>query len=148
MTVRAVILAVGKVKPPGLREVIDEYLTRVRRNLAVDEIEIRDGKGSEVAAAARRRIPDGARVVALDAGGQRLDSSGFARWLERRGSEGKGTVVFVIGGADGLPREVRALCAEALSLSQMTFPHRIARLLLAEQLYRAMAILRGEPYAK
>jgi 23S rRNA (pseudouridine1915-N3)-methyltransferase len=146
--VRVLIVAVGKIKPHGLREAIDEYLARVRRHLPIEEVEIRDGNASEVAAAVRKRVPVGARVVALDAKGQSFDSSGFARWLERRGSEGKGIVVFVIGAADGLPKEVLSMAAERVSLSSMTFPHRIARVLLAEQIYRATAILRGEPYAK
>jgi 23S rRNA (pseudouridine1915-N3)-methyltransferase len=146
--VRVFIVAVGKIKPRGLREAIDEYLVRVRRHLPVEEMEIRDGSPNEVTEAVRRRVPAGARLVALDAGGRTLDSAGFARWLERRGSEGKGIVAFVIGGAEGLPRDLLASAAETLSLSALTFPHRIARLLLAEQLYRATAILRSEPYAK
>lgn len=145
---RVLIVAVGKIKPPGLREAMDEYLVRARRHLPVDEVEIRDGSANEVAAAVRKRIPAGARLVALDANGQKLDSTGFARWLERRGSDGKGVVAFVIGGADGLPKDLISAADETLSLSPMTFPHRIARLLLAEQLYRATAIMRGEPYAK
>jgi 23S rRNA (pseudouridine1915-N3)-methyltransferase len=127
---------------------VDEYLTRTRRRLPVEEVEIRDGSGNDLAQAVRRRIPAGARVVALSAGGRAFDSRGFARWLERRGSEGKGIVAFLIGGADGLPQDALAIADETLSLSAMTFPHRIARLLLAEQLYRATTILRGEPYAK
>jgi 23S rRNA (pseudouridine1915-N3)-methyltransferase len=146
--VRVLIVAVGKIKPAGLREALDEYLTRVRRHIPVDEVEVRDGSASEVTEAVRKRVPAGARLVALDAGGRSLDSVGFARWLERRGSEGKGVVAFVIGGAEGLPKDLLSSAAETLSLSAMTFPHRIARLLLAEQLYRATAILRGEPYAK
>jgi 23S rRNA (pseudouridine1915-N3)-methyltransferase len=145
---RVLIVAVGKIKPQGLRDAIDEYLARVRRHVAVEEIEIRDGSPDQVAQAMLRRVPAGARLAALDAAGQKLDSVGFARWLDRRGSEGKGVVAFLIGGAEGLPDRVRRAAAETLSLSAMTFPHRIARLLLCEQIYRATAILRGEPYAK
>ena len=68
--------------------------------------------------------------------------------LEAHATRGKGKIVFLIGGADGLPSEVLARSAEKLSLSAMTLPHRLARLVLAEQLYRAVTILRGEPYAR
>ena len=145
---RVLIVAVGRVKPPGLREAIDEYLARVRRHLPIEEIEIDDGADRSISASMRKRIPSGARLVALDLGGQRCDSERFARWLERTGSQGKGIIAFVIGGARGLPADVLARVDERLSLSPMTFPHRIARLLLAEQIYRATTILRGEPYAK
>jgi 23S rRNA (pseudouridine1915-N3)-methyltransferase len=146
--VRVVVIAVGKVKERGIREAIDDYLARIRRYVSADEIELRDGSAKDVAAAVRLRIPEGARIVAMEVGGRALTSEGFARWLERRGSEGKGTVAFVIGGAEGLPAEVVLAAHEQLSLSSMTLPHRLARLLLIEQIYRAFTILRGEPYAK
>jgi len=146
--VRIAVVAVGKVKERGIREAIDEYLARVARYVAVEEIELRDGPPDEVAAAVRRRVPAGARVVAMEVAGRALSSDGFARWLAGRGSEGKGVVAFVIGGAEGLPRAVVEEADEALSLSSMTLPHRLARLLLVEQIYRAFTILRGEPYAK
>jgi 23S rRNA (pseudouridine1915-N3)-methyltransferase len=63
-------------------------------------------------------------------------------------TQGKGRIAFVIGGAEGLPQAIRARAHEKLSLSTMTLPHRLARLFLAEQLYRAVTILRGEPYAR
>ena len=77
-----------------------------------------------------------------------LRSEAFARRLSQWGSQGKGEVVFLIGGADGLPREIADAAYVRLSLSTMTLPHRLARVLLLEQLYRAMTILRGEPYAR
>jgi 23S rRNA (pseudouridine1915-N3)-methyltransferase len=87
-------------------------------------------------------------VVALDVGGQAMTSHGFARWLEARLRQGKGNIAFVIGGADGLPQPIRGRADQTLSLSTMTLPHRLARLFLAEQLYRAVTILRNEPYAR
>jgi 23S rRNA (pseudouridine1915-N3)-methyltransferase len=146
--VRVVVVAVGKVKERGVREAIDDYVGRIGRYLPVDEIELRDGPADDVAAAVRRRLPAGARIVALEVGGRSMTSEGFARWLERRGSEGKGIVAFLIGGAEGLPPAIVREADEALSLSSLTLPHRLARLLLVEQIYRACTILRGEPYAK
>jgi 23S rRNA (pseudouridine1915-N3)-methyltransferase len=145
---RFVVLAVGRIRERGLRETVDEYLGRLRRYAAVDEIELKDGLAPKLAAAAARRIPEGARVIVLDDGGKAYTSEGFARHIERLVSQGKGVLAFVIGGADGVPADLAALSHERLSLSAMTLPHRLARLVLLEQLYRAMTILRGEPYPR
>jgi 23S rRNA (pseudouridine1915-N3)-methyltransferase len=143
-----VVLAVGKVKEHGLREAIDDYLGRVRRHFPVEEIEVKDAPAPVLRAALAKKIPSPAHVVALDVAGKPMTSESFARWLESRASRGKGRVVFLIGGADGLPPDVIERADEKLSLSNMTLPHRLARLVLAEQLYRAVTILRGEPYAR
>jgi len=84
-------------------------------------------------------------VVALDAGGEAMDSSRFARWLEALLSRHR-RVAFLVGGADGIPPGMDAQVHERLSLSPLTLPHRLARLLLLEQIYRALTIIRGEPY--
>lgn len=145
---RLVVIAVGKVKERGIREAIDDYVKRIKRYVAFDEIELRDAKEREVVADFTKRIPEGAHLVALEVGGKAHTSEGFARHLEHRAARGKGIVAFAIGGAEGLPREIVARADETLSLSTMTLPHRLARLILVEQLYRAMTILRGEPYSK
>ncbi|HEY4106535.1 MAG TPA: 23S rRNA (pseudouridine(1915)-N(3))-methyltransferase RlmH, partial [Polyangiaceae bacterium] len=75
-------------------------------------------------------------------------SSEFSVRLERWGSRGKGVVAFVIGGAEGIPRDLSARADLRLSLSSFTMPHRLARVVLLEQLYRAMTLQRGEPYAR
>lgn len=142
------ILAVGKVKERGLRDAIDEYLKRVSRTFSTEEVEVKDAPPAVLRAAFEKKLPSQAHVVALDLGGRSLSSEAFARWLEARLTQGKGRVVFLIGGADGLPSEIIQRAHEKLSLSAMTLPHRIARLVLAEQLYRAVTILRGEPYAR
>ena len=72
----------------------------------------------------------------------------LAQKLEAWGSRGKGVVAFLIGGADGIPRSVSQAAEVRLSLSHLTLPHRLARVVLLEQLYRGMSILRGEPYAR
>jgi 23S rRNA (pseudouridine1915-N3)-methyltransferase len=143
-----VIVAVGKVKERGLRDAIDEYLKRVSRTFSIDEVEVKDAPPAVLRAALEKKLPAPAHVVALDVAGRSLSSEAFARWLESRLTQGKGRVVFLIGGADGLPAEIIERADEKLSLSAMTLPHRLARLVLAEQLYRAVTILRGEPYAR
>ena len=145
---RLTILAVGKVKERGIREAIDDYIARVARHFPLGEIELRDAPPIELAATLEKKLPAATHVVALDAGGQTMTSEGFARWLDGRMSRGKGNVAFLIGGADGLPESIRARSDETLSLSAMTLPHRLARLFLVEQLYRAVTILRNEPYAR
>lgn len=145
---RIVILAVGKIKERGIREAIDDYLTRVRRHVPVDEIEVRDAPPAELSALLKKRIAPSAHVVALDVAGKSRSSEGFARWLDARARDGKGIIVFLLGGADGLPRDIIDGAHDKISLSEMTFPHRLARLILAEQLYRAGTISRGEPYAR
>ncbi|MBK8995955.1 MAG: 23S rRNA (pseudouridine(1915)-N(3))-methyltransferase RlmH [Myxococcales bacterium] len=136
------VIAVGKLKEPAYRALADEYLGRVRRYVRADEVEVKD------AAALGRAVPDDALVVALEVDGERLTSEAFAKKLEQWGSRGKGSVAFLIGGADGIPAELSRAAAVRLSLSSMTLPHRLARVVLLEQLYRGLSILKGEPYAR
>jgi 23S rRNA (pseudouridine1915-N3)-methyltransferase len=144
--VRIVLVAVGRLKEPEFRALADGYLGRVRRHFTVDEIEVEDGPVSKIEAALAKHAK-GASIIALEAAGRELDSPAFARELEALGRMGKGDVAFVIGGKAGLPREITSAAKAMWSLSRLTFPHRLARLVLAEQLYRATAILRNEPYA-
>ncbi len=85
--------------------------------------------------------------VPLDPGGKALDSAQFAVWMAAREREAR-DIVFLVGGADGLPEEWKNAPAFLLSLSAMTFPHEMARAMLAEQIYRAFTILRGHPYPR
>ena len=120
----------------------DEYLGRVRRYVRVDEVEVASD------AALARALPKGATVVALDPQGDALTSTAFAKKVESWGRRGKGDVAFVIGGAEGIPAALVRSANARLSLSSLTFPHRLARVVLFEQIYRAFTILRGEPYAR
>ncbi len=141
---RLVVVAVGKVKERGLRELIDEYYTRIRRHAACDEIEVRDGR--DVAKAIEAAIPGRAHVVALEVDGVQMSSEQLASRIVQWGSSGNGVVAFVIGGADGIPAELSKRANTRWSLSRLTLAHRVARVVLAEQLYRAISIWRGEPY--
>ena len=141
------LIAVGKVKERGLRDAVDDYLGRIGRYAKVREVELKDGPVAEVEARFRKAIPDDrARVVALEVDGKSWSSQRFADYLVDTQNRGVQTLCFLIGGADGLPPALSAEADLRLSLSAMTLPHRLARLFLAEQIYRGFTILRGEPY--
>lgn len=137
-----ILLCSGKQKPRSLRELSDDYLGRIRRMVRIEEREVEGDR------ALIKGIPDGAHLVALEVHGKELSSEALARQIESWASTGKGDICFVIGGAEGLPKEVSARSHYQLSLSRFTLPHRLARLILLEQIYRALTILRGEPYAR
>lgn len=136
------VVAEGRIKERELRAVANDYLGRLSRYVRCEEIETRD------AVALAKAVPEGAFVIALEVDGERITSSELAVRLERWGSRGKGLVAFVIGGAEGIPKPLSASADLRLSLSSFTLPHRLARVVLFEQLYRAMTLQRGEPYAR
>ncbi|HET7540451.1 MAG TPA: 23S rRNA (pseudouridine(1915)-N(3))-methyltransferase RlmH [Polyangiaceae bacterium] len=136
------VIAEGRIKERELRAVANDYLGRIARYVKCEEIETKDAAGLG------RAIPDGAFVVALEVDGERITSTELSTRLERWGARGKGHVAFLIGGAEGIPSALSARADVRLSLSTFTFPHRLARVMLFEQLYRSLTLLRGEPYAR
>jgi 23S rRNA (pseudouridine1915-N3)-methyltransferase len=154
--VRLVVAAVGKPRDRHLAAAIDEYESRAGRYwpLVVAEVREASGRGVSPADARRRegerlieRLPDGAIVVACDERGDRLTSPEFASLLTTARDAAR-DVAFVVGGAYGLDDAVRRAASRSLQLAPWTLPHELARLVLAEQLYRAGTIARGEPYHK
>ena len=154
---RVAVLAVGRLKAGPERDLVARYLERARalgRPLGfggfdvVEVSESRAGRGpdrkAEEAGALLARAGGGA-LVALDEGGACPTSRAFAEALARRRAAGR-DLAFAIGGADGLGEAVLDRAEERLSLGAMTWPHGLARALLAEQLYRAMTMLAGHPY--
>ncbi len=139
------IVAVGPVKERSTRSLIDEYIKRIRRFSPCEEIEVKAGRQHD---AALRKAVGKTTVVAMDVLGEQLSSRTLAQRVERLASRGKGEVSFVVGGAEGLSKNFLRDAHERWSLSQLTLPHRLARLILAEQLYRSMTILRNLPYDK
>lgn len=139
------LVAVGKVKERHVRRAVDDYVERIDHYAGYRETEI-DDLDDAALLAALGRLRKGESLVGLDSRGQELDSRGFAAFLDKLGRTGKGDAMFVIGGKAGLGERTLAACDHRLSLSKMTFPHRIARLILVEQLYRGLSLLRGEPY--
>lgn len=148
------IAAVGRLKEPHWRSACDEYLKRLRPYATVEMVEVADRDISSEPARAMaaegadllRALPDGTRVVALDLGGRQMTSEQFAGWFSEGMLHGASDVAFVIGGSAGLSPEVLARADERLSLSEMTLPHQLARVVLLEQVYRAFRIMRNEPY--
>ena len=154
------ILCVGKLKEKPFREMADEYLKRLSRFGRYEEIEIPDLPENTGSAAAEEqvktkegeallsRIRPGDRVIALTIPGRQTDSPGLARHLQEMRVSGVSRTVFVIGGSLGLGENILARADEEMSMSPMTFPHQLARVMLLEQLYRAEKILAGERYHK
>jgi|SRR5688572_30877818 23S rRNA (pseudouridine1915-N3)-methyltransferase len=133
------VVAVGRVKDAALRAACDEYLDRLRRYARVEEREVQ-GEARLLEA-----VGEGSRLVALSRAGDAWTSAELAAWTARWEMDGR-DVAFAIGGADGLPAPVLAQAERIWSLSRLTFPHELARVILYEQLYRAYTIRRGEPY--
>lgn len=147
---RIVIAAVGRVRAGPERSLLDDYLARIARYATIDEIELRDERDDKLTDALARtlaRVGPSGEAVALDVQGRALSSEAFARTLGQL-QDRAGIPVFLLGGAEGLPDSVRASARWKLSLGPMTLPHRLARIVLCEQIYRGFTILRGEPYAR
>ena len=134
----------GKTRRAEMRAVIDDYAKRIGRHLPMEVTEVRDGEAALKKLDADRAIT----AVLLDAAGKTLDSNAFAKWLGELRDRGTRELIFVCGDADGFPGAVRERIPQKISLSAMTFSHELARAILAEQLYRAFAILSGSPYPK
>jgi 23S rRNA (pseudouridine1915-N3)-methyltransferase len=143
---RVTIIAVGKIKQAGLRAELDDYLGRIRRYAVCDEIELKDGSDADLLPRFEKALPKRGRTIALEVGGRALSSQGLADVVQR-GELDATPLSFLIGGSYGLPATVSKAADMQLSLSAMTLPHRLARVVLAEQIYRAFTILRGEPYS-
>jgi 23S rRNA (pseudouridine1915-N3)-methyltransferase len=136
------ILAVGKVRKGWVLEGIATYLKRLP---GLQVVELRDAGKAREAEAIQAALRPEEQLVVLAEEGQVFDSQAFARRLEGSGSE---RLALVIGGAEGIAPALKARACWMLSLSPMTFPHELARLLLLEQLYRALTIQQGGPYHK
>lgn len=155
------VIAVGKIKEKFLQEGIFEYEKRLRPYVKLQVVELAEEKRPQIASKAMESVarekeaerilaalPDGYFVIALDVRGESWSSEDLAASFGERELSGQNQIAFVIGGDLGLSPAVLARSNLKLSLSQMTFTHPIARLLLLEQVYRAFRILRGDPYHK
>jgi 23S rRNA (pseudouridine1915-N3)-methyltransferase len=152
------LIVVGRDRNEPICDQAAEYIGRIGRYYPAELVELKEepAKASTPvdrvrkmeAERLRKAIGESDHLVALDEHGKELSSIDIARRIERYGNEGKQAVSFVIGGPNGLDPQFLREAKEIWSLSKMTLPHRIARLILAEQLYRACTIIRGEPYHK
>jgi 23S rRNA (pseudouridine1915-N3)-methyltransferase len=156
---KLVVAAVGRLKSGPERDLAARYLERataIGRKLgfrSIEIVEIEEGRGRRgedrirvEAGGLAAAIPENAAIVALDARGKALSSTDLAERLERWRHRGSPAVIFLIGGADGLAAPLRARAEFALSFGAATWPHQLVRIMLLEQIYRAMTILSGHPY--
>jgi 23S rRNA (pseudouridine1915-N3)-methyltransferase len=148
---RLLLLIVGRGRRGPSAELADTYLSRCPWKVETVEIPQRSQGGrdkrlGEEAEKIRQAIPEGAAVIALDERGQDLPSRELAFRIDRFRHEGRPALAFVIGGADGLSPSLLEEADLRLAFGRATWPHRLVRAMLAEQLYRASAILSGHPY--
>lgn len=152
---KVTLIAVGALKSGPERELFDDYAERFRRTgqglgfRSFTEIEVDSGggldrEGNRILA----RLPETALAIRLDEHGKSLASTDFAKRLGTYRDDGIPELVFLIGGAAGYAREVRKRVPDTLAFGVQTWPHKLVRAMLAEQLYRAASILAGSPYHK
>ena len=144
--VKVTILSVGPKMPAWIQEGFNEYARRMPPEIRVSLVELKPGKSKDdEGASLLDAIPDGATLIALDERGRSVTTQGLsvmlADWMRDASHP-----CFVIGGADGLSGEVKERASKLVSLSTLTLPHQMVRVLLAEQLYRAWTILARHPY--
>ena len=139
------LVMLGKTRRSEIKVLMDDYLARIGRFADVQLTELR-----EDSAVAQRKLSldSSATVVLLDDAGQPQTSAQFAKWMGEARDRGARQIVFLCGGAEGFPETLRRRATRKLSLSPLTFSHELARVMLAEQIYRAFAILAGHPYPK
>ena len=135
---------IGRTKEPAIQSLTAEYLKRLARYIPTDALELKDE------AALRKHLSKPGRtaplLVLLDSRGKQLSSEELAGFLRKHQDSGTQQLVFAIGPADGFSAESRAAAAFTLSLGRMTLAHELARVVLLEQLYRAVTIISGHPY--
>jgi 23S rRNA (pseudouridine1915-N3)-methyltransferase len=152
---KVIVAAVGKPRNAALAAAIEHFEARAARYWPLDIREVREepARGAPVRLVQEREAErlmarvEGATVVVCEEGGTTMSSQAFASFLQSARERAR-DVAFLIGGAYGLPDSLRARAQSSLALSPWTLPHELARLVLAEQLYRAGTIVRGEPYHK
>lgn len=135
----------GKTRRAEIRALVADYVERIRHYADVEISELRDASAG---AFRKLKLDTAATIVLLDAAGKQFTSQQFARWLGDMRDRGVREIVFLCGDAEGFPPELRATAKQKISLSTLTMPHEFARVVLAEQIYRAFAILAGHPYPK
>lgn len=153
---KVTLAVIGKTEVGFVRQGIEEYVKRLQHYVAFDIRYIGDVKATRNMSEAQQKVAEGRallavleagdHVVLLDEHGTERTSMDFSEWLQRRMASGCKRLVFVVGGPYGFSQAVYDRANEKISLSKMTFPHELVRLIFVEQLYRAFTILRHEPY--
>ena len=138
------LLMLGKTRRPEMNAALADYVKRIGRSCPIEVNEVRDAE----AAVKKLDADRAATMLLLDAAGKTHDSAAFAKWLGEQRDRGTREIIFVCGDADGFPEILRERVKQKISLSAMTYSHELARVMLAEQIYRAFAVLSGSPYPK
>ncbi|MBN1334497.1 MAG: 23S rRNA (pseudouridine(1915)-N(3))-methyltransferase RlmH [Deltaproteobacteria bacterium] len=151
---KIVVVTVSRGRTPWADEGFETYAKRIRRWLPLEEVRVRPASGADPVAARAEEgrtvlalLRPGDRVVCLDERGRFLDTPGFRDLVDRAGIEGRHRLLFLVGGPFGHDPGVRERADLVLSLSGLVFNHQVARVVLAEQVYRALSSLHGDPYA-
>ena len=155
------VVCVGKIKESFYRQAVEEYAKRLSKYCKFEVIEVADEKTPDKASEVQEnqikekeadrildKIKEDAYVFTLEIKGKRFTSEGFADCIQNVTLRGKSHLVFVIGGSLGLHDKVLKRSDQAISFSDMTFPHQLMRVILSEQIYRAYRIINKEPYHK
>lgn len=150
-------LWIGSTRNPLLKQLEEEYLKRLQRYASIRRETVREVKKSsrtskaafdKEALAIEKKLSPGDYLVVMDHRGRDLKSTEFARFLNQKMVHGVSDLTFLIGGHLGIPESIRERAQQTMALSRMTMPHDLARVVLLEQVYRAMTILKGTPYHK
>ena len=145
---RFTILCVGKLKEEYMRKAVADYVLRLSKYAKTEVVEVGESDIPGEGDALLKRIAPGSCVIAMDLHGKMIDSPALASWIAQKTLSGTSHFTFVIGGSDGIDARLCKVADLRLCLSPMTFTHQMTRLILAEQLYRAMKINAGEKYHK
>ena len=145
---RLQIVSVGRKQADRTEPLVEDYLQRISKFVPIDSVVLKPDNEARIAARMLKESKKSQVLVALDERGQAYTSQRFAKLIASWMNDGISRITFVIGGADGLPKDVTKQANIRLGLSKMTLPHRLARLVLTEQIYRAFCIVRGVPYQK
>lgn len=158
---RVTVVAVGKIKEKFFSAAIDEYAKRLSAYCRFEIVEVKDEKTPENPTEAEKnavldreaerifqKIPKGAKVITLCVEGRQMSSESFGKKIADYSAGGTSHIVFIIGGSMGLSERIKELSDLRLSFSEMTFPHMLMRVVLAEQIYRGFTIISGKTYHK
>ena len=127
---------------------VADYQARISKFHPIEDVVLRPVKNDRLLTRFDKELRESDISIAMDERGRQYDSVGFSSLVSKWMNQGTRQVTFLIGGADGLPEPIKRHSNQLMALSKMTLPHRLARLLLSEQLYRALTIIRGTPYQK
>ena len=142
------LISVGKINSDPAAPLSADYISRIRKFIPFEDIVLKTDKDDKIAARMIKESQKGQILAALDERGRLFDSFEFSSLISKWMNAGHTQVTMVIGGADGLPQEIKQKAHTTIALSKMTLPHRLARLILAEQIYRGLCIIKNVPYQK